>query len=123
MVGLELAPADIKDIEKIISVHCGNYNSYCIDETGAVWSFGSNEHFQQGHSDDFPAKIALDTADSFASGSSHGFIRCTDGTIWGLGLNGSGQLGIGTNAPVERPEKLSDEFSARIGPNRAQKTK
>ena len=45
------------------------------------------------------------------SGDTHTFIRKLDGTVWGMGLNDAGQLGVGNTNPV------SDFVQVQLPPN------
>ena len=85
------------------SVTCG-YGSFTIalKSTGSIWGWGVNSSFQLGLGDSTvrssPVQIGTDTNWSKIARTiqgTHVLAIKTDGTLWGWGLNTSGQLGLG----------------------------
>jgi alpha-tubulin suppressor-like RCC1 family protein len=107
---------DIKDLiltgQTIMSA---SHASYIIDSNGGLWAWGSNERGQIGDGtqtilefiNEAPYVIRLDDNDRFSPvkimddvvavsvGNFHTMAIKTDGSLWGWGLNSSGQVGNG----------------------------
>jgi len=56
------------------------------------------------------ASLLLPVA-TFGNVGNHSLFIKTDGSLWGMGLNSSGQLGNGTNSAVTTPQKMVDANS------------
>jgi alpha-tubulin suppressor-like RCC1 family protein len=52
-----------------------------------------------------------------AAGNSHSLVLCSNGSVWGAGLNSSGQLGDFCNNISEDTEKKTVQFTQIILPN------
>ena len=114
------------DVELLVwsSVAAGANHTIALTTAGAVWSWGRNDDWWQlGIGDTsviyryFPTLIASDfnyqPFDSVTAifagsrhnlfGSSHNLVLKTDGTLWGWGANGTGQLGTGDITTLEAP--------------------
>ncbi|MFP4527436.1 MAG: T9SS type A sorting domain-containing protein [Candidatus Kapaibacterium sp.] len=82
---------------------------------GTLWAWGFNGNSQLGveindTQANAPVKINEDTDwVEVEAGSAYTLAIKDDGTLWGWGFNGNGQLGNGTMANYETPEKVSDE--------------
>ena len=96
----------------------GNFNTYAVKPDGSIWGWGSNEWGQLGYASPTqeltPAELT-DRGDawiSIAGGSANGFALRSDGTLWGWGFNGGGNVGDGTNeersCPVQEATGSSD---------------
>ena len=91
---------------------------------GAVWAWGANNSGQLGDGGSSNRAVAAPVSGSLtgvtaiAAGDSHALAVTSDGTVWGWGANGSGQLGDGsiTNrpTPIQVPG-LSDIFAVAAG--------
>ena len=90
----------------IVAVAAGGYHSIAVDNTGEVWSWGSNAYNQLGRPAIFgsysaqSASPVLDKSASptnsftaVAAGSAHSLALKNDGTVWSWGYNKFGQLG------------------------------
>lgn len=81
---------------------------------GKVWCWGYNGYGQLGDgstgSQQKPKLIDVGDANilvkAVAAGASHTLALKTDGTVWGWGYNGLGQLGDGTNTNRVTPVKI-----------------
>ena len=91
------------------SVSAGGSHTIGIRTGGTLWSWGRNNFGQLGtagvpsSSSNVPIQVGFDSDWSMVSaGSSFAVVLKTNGTIWGFGLNTSGQLGNNstTNASV-----------------------
>ena len=85
----------------VVAASAGMDNTFYIKTDGSLWATGDNGYFEFGlntltHTNlpvrltSFPGKSV-----AVASGGSHCLVLRSDGTLWGAGNNGSGQLGIG----------------------------
>ena len=90
-----------KIITDIKSVYCGNEYTIILKNDGTLWGCGSNSYGQLGLGDTNDrntfTQITTNTDDIklVYCGYSHTIILKNDGTLWGCGLNTSGQLGLG----------------------------
>mmetsp|Transcript_2755 Transcript_2755/g.6777 ORF Transcript_2755/g.6777 Transcript_2755/m.6777 type:complete len:452 (-) Transcript_2755:1266-2621(-) len=96
----------------IVSVACGRSHTLMITSEGVALSWGANEHGQLGLGEDEPEelvkapKVVLSMRDKgpvqAACGAHHSLIVTEDGSLYGVGWNLCGQLGLGvaTDVPV-----------------------
>ena len=91
---------DVKEIS------CGNYHIFILKNDGSVWSCGYNDYGQLGtglddtnNRDTFtPVTYNINNdVKQIVCGGHHTFILKNDGSVWSCGLNGTGQLGLGTS--------------------------
>ena len=88
------------------SVSCGDRYTIVKMTDGTIWGCGFNHRGQLGAGNNnvyslyFIQMIIPDgrTPESVSCGTSHTIVKMTDGTIWGCGFNGGGQLGDGTTS-------------------------
>lgn len=85
----------------------GSANTLALDDTGAVWSWGLNEHGQLGvdsltYEFNTPQKITALTRKvaRIAAGDANGLALDDQGALFAWGWNGWGQIGDGTKAPA-----------------------
>jgi alpha-tubulin suppressor-like RCC1 family protein len=99
-----------------LSISAGIYNMIALKTDGTLWSWGNNANGQLGLGNrtyySSPKQIgALTTWYKIANGwgGNSGFCSAikTDGTLWGWGYNGYGQVGdstlINRSSPVQIP--------------------
>ena len=85
----------------IKSVYCGYYHTFILKNDGTLWGTGNNYSGQLGLGDITDRKIFTqittntDNIKEVYCGGSYTIILKNDGTLWGCGANGSGQLGLG----------------------------
>ena len=78
-------------------------HSLILKNDGTLWSCGRNNYGQLGLGDDgnrytfTQITTNADNIKSVCCGCSHTFILKNDGTVWGCGHNGYGELGLGNN--------------------------
>ena len=81
-----------------------SYNAFILKNNGTLWSRGYNGNGELGLGDTTNrtifTQITTNTNNikSVYCGRSHTIILKNDGTLWGCGNNGSGQLGLGDTA-------------------------
>jgi alpha-tubulin suppressor-like RCC1 family protein len=84
------------------AIFAGSFNSFAIKNDGTVWAWGYNGYGQLGDGTYgcpiVPKEItSLSYVTSkIASGNFHTLVLKTDGSVWAMGNNDYGQLGIGT---------------------------
>ena len=90
------------DVEQIA---CGYYHTFILKNDGSVYSCGYNTYGQLGLGDttqrntftQVTTNINNDVKTITTNCCVHTFILKNDGSIWGCGNNGGGQLGLGTS--------------------------
>ncbi|WP_412057334.1 RCC1 domain-containing protein [Bartonella sp. DGB2] len=108
----QYTPVRCGALENITDVGVSSYpyNVYAIDKNGALWVWGRNNNGQLGLGDTVDRSTpilnaamkniikAIPASGSDGSGENLvgcGFVLRSDGSVWGTGYNGSGQLGLG----------------------------
>ena len=85
----------------IKSVCCGGNHTLVLQNNGTLWGCGWNGYGQLGLGDTSSRNTLtqittnVDNIKSIYSDSYHTFILKNNGTLWGCGYNGYGQLGLG----------------------------
>jgi hypothetical protein len=84
-------------------ISCGGYHTIVLMTDGTIWGTGRNGSGQLGLNDT-TQRLTLTQMDSttiggktpqyISCGEDHTIVLMTDGTIWGTGRNGDGQLGL-----------------------------
>lgn len=112
---LEKKPAmQINQGEKISA---SSWHTMVVKNDGTLWSWGDNLHGRLGTGSDRPgsSNTPLQIAAGVKSVSASGFRHCmlvkTDGSLWGWGDNGHGELGIGTTANQLQPVKVMNDVA------------
>ena len=112
----------IPNIPPIQTISCVFHSSYLIDSEGNLWSFGNNGHGQLGHGDvtnrNVPTKIeSLKGIEQISYGPCgyHFLAKDSESTIFLMGSNYSGQLGIENTESFLNPEKMAPEYFAIWG--------
>jgi alpha-tubulin suppressor-like RCC1 family protein len=103
------APVTVSGLSNVVAVAAGQYHSLAVTSTGAVYAWGYNVYGQvgDGTTTQRNAPVPVQTTGTIsghdltgvkaiAAGYWHSFVLKTDGSIWGWGYNGYGQLGDGT---------------------------
>jgi len=88
-----------------IQIACGNYHSLVLFDDGTVYSTGYNYNgaLGLGNETDQSTLTAMinmpsgKTAIQIACGGYHSLVLFDDGTVYGTGNNGNGELGLGTS--------------------------
>ena len=99
-----------------VHVAMGNYETWALKNDGTLWAWGYNANGQLGqnnqvyHSSPVQVTSATDWADfSIVEGGNPNqfkIFRKRDGSWWGLGYNGYGQLGLNDTIPRSSPVQV-----------------
>ena len=85
------------------SVCCGGNHTFILKNDGTLWGSGANNNGQLGLGDATnrttftQVTTNVDNIKSVYCGADHSFILKNDGTLWGCGYNGYGNLGLEDN--------------------------
>jgi alpha-tubulin suppressor-like RCC1 family protein len=108
-------PTQIPGLTNVISIAAGHTWGVALRSDGTVWTFGYNFYGQLGRTPNSspnptPTQVTgLDKVTAIAAGEDHTLALRADGTVWGFGTNGIGELGnaipVGTVSatPVQIP--------------------
>jgi alpha-tubulin suppressor-like RCC1 family protein len=101
---------DIKVGNNVVQVAAGYFHALAVRSDGTVWAWGDNADGQLGDGTrtnrSTPAQVTGLTGvfTQVAAGTEYTVILGTDGSVWGMGYNGLGQLNIPLQTtPVTRP--------------------
>ena len=107
------SPTQILGLKSVKSVAFGLKHIMVLKSDGTVWGLGSNDYGQIGNKTSgftdvkktLTQVFGLAGVSSITCGEHHTLALKNDGTVWGWGSNGFGQLGDGTfidkNVPVQ----------------------
>lgn len=109
-------------IKNAVSVSRGKNHNLVLDENGDVWCWGSNSNYPMG-SLDGKVKIikklpGISDVKQIKGGTEFSLFIKNDGTLWGVGKNDKGQLGIApeelnnTDIPIQITDKTDFKYVA-----------
>lgn len=97
-------PTQITAIDNIVDIAASPYNSYFLKSDGTLFGVGWNGYGQLGDGtttdQSSPITIASDVntvVQSVAAGVGYTLFIKNDGSLWGMGCNANGQLGLGNS--------------------------
>ena len=106
-------------LQNIIAIATSEYNSYALTSNGEVYAWGENWRGQIGdgtivNTSYKPSKVqGISNVIQITSGESGLEMLKSDGTVWGIGYNGYGQLGTGNTT---NQTKLTQVLTAENTP-------
>jgi alpha-tubulin suppressor-like RCC1 family protein len=107
--------------EKVVScdvtkIAAGSDFSLFLKSDGSLWGMGDNSWGQLGDGNldpynefaytNLPEEIVASNVTAIAAGCGHSLFLKSDGSLWAMGMNLSGQLGNGGNGAVAWPEMI-----------------
>jgi len=104
----------------VTAIAAGYYHSLFLKSDGSLWAMGGNFFGQlgDGFSDSYPfpstnnpEQIVAGNVIAIAAAEDHSLFVKSDGSLWGMGLNGRGELGDGTYNQVNRPEQIVGPYN------------
>jgi alpha-tubulin suppressor-like RCC1 family protein len=96
----------------VTAIAAGNGYSLFLKNNGSLWAMGWNQYGQLGDGTSTTANRPKQIVDSgvtaIAAGTAtqHSLFLKDDGSLWGMGFNGEGELGDGTHINTNRPEQI-----------------
>lgn len=107
-----ISPIQITTPTKLVAISFNSNFSLGLDEFGDVYSWGSDKSEELGRGTELRESCSkgndcrksiekvegLSNIVAISAGSSHSLAIKNDGTVWGFGSNGDGQLGIGESS-------------------------
>lgn len=96
-----LEPVPVKGLTGTVAVAAGNLSSVALKQDGTVWAWGANYRCQLGDGtipirSNVPLEIhGLSGVVAISGSWEHALVLRNDGTVWGWGFGGFGQLGNG----------------------------
>ncbi|MBF0622237.1 MAG: peptidylprolyl isomerase [Magnetococcales bacterium] len=103
-----LEPVQVSNISNIIAIEAGWSHSLALDADGAVWAWGSNTRNQLGQVGNTNATTPVQitalpsTITRISSGLDSVIATASDGSVYGWGYNGWGQLGTADDYSVSK---------------------
>jgi alpha-tubulin suppressor-like RCC1 family protein len=120
---LRVAPVRVAGISAVVGIAAGAWHSAAVESDGRPWVWGSGSRGELGRGSSAHALIPVRPASGpaglleiAASGGQHTAALGADGTIWGWGANGYGQIGDGTTLDRYTPVKVSEAgYAWKVG--------
>ena len=107
-----------------VKVSAGTEHSVALDNTGRIWTWGSNERYQQGITDSTqnllePTLLELNNSNvrfvQISAGTFHTLALSTTGEVWSWGDNTNGQLGHGNNnTTYNQPDVINPDYFGNL---------
>lgn len=105
--GLTPSATRVADYAILGAIAAGERHTLALKTDGTVWSWGLNTSGQLGSGTTTSPRLqpgivsGLSDVVAIAAGKEYSLAVRRDGTVWGWGSNGSGQLGIGTSGGTQ----------------------
>src|SRR5208282_749516 len=112
ILNFQLSTAFAQPVTKVAG---GSFHSLFLKSDGSLWAMGYNYYGQLGdrtygfppfNSTIMPEQIVATNVTAVAAGNYHSLFIKSDGSLWAMGFNNSGQLGDGTYNNTNQPEQI-----------------
>jgi len=97
----------------VTAIAVGEYHSLFLKSDGSLWAMGYNNEgqlgdgtFGAGHDSHVPEKIVSSGITAIAAGAYHSLFIESNGSLWGMGDNGYGELGNGPSGFSISPTEI-----------------
>jgi alpha-tubulin suppressor-like RCC1 family protein len=98
----------------VVAIAGGGYHTLLLKSDGSLWAMGYNGYGALGdgttdggnYQTNRPEQIVASNVTAIAAGFLHSLFLKSDGSLWAMGNNGSGQLGDGTFNNTNQPEQI-----------------
>ena len=98
----------------VTAIAAGCTHSLFLKSDGSLWAMGYNGYGQLGdgsidggnYNTNLPEQIVASNVTAIAAGCKHSLFLKSDGSLWAMGYNASGQLGDGTYNNANLPEQI-----------------
>ena len=97
-------PALVPGLGGVVEIDAGGNHSLALKSNNTIWAWGENSFRQSGETEQQSRPRASQIAGltgafiAISAGEQHSLALRSDGTVWGWGGNGGGQLGNGSTA-------------------------
>ena len=118
-------PSLVLGLSNVTDVDAGGNHSVALKSDSSIWGWGQNTFRQSGDvaQDSRPRAGRIEgltgTFTAVSAGGAHSLALRSDGTVWGWGSNGGGELGNGTTAfstyPAVQASGLTNVVSISAG--------
>jgi alpha-tubulin suppressor-like RCC1 family protein len=111
-------PTQVTTLSNVVAIATGANHSLAVKSDGTMWAWGANGSGQLGDGSTTNRNTPVQVTESstvnllsitaVAAGANHSLAVKSDGTAWAWGLNGNGQVGIGsTSSPQTRAVQVN----------------
>src|SRR5208282_5740187 len=98
----------------VTAIAAGQDFSFFLKSDGSLWAMGDNNYGQLGdgttdngnYETNLPEQIVANGVTAIAAGAYHSLFLKSDGSLWAMGANESGELGDGTYNTTNLPEQI-----------------
>ncbi len=101
-------------VSNVTAIAGGSFHSLFLKSDGSLWAMGDNQYGELGDgttdngfaATNLPEQIVASNVTAIAAGFSHSLFLKSNGSLWAMGNNSSGQLGDGSYNNTNLPEQI-----------------